>query len=285
MLPAANLAPGGNFTANLSDILAGPDAPQYFVPFGPESINSAWYALPMDAYVVLGGSWNLLDVAQVPDATLVGQYVNVGHWCLPQEVSCAEQYKQKLDFELEHQGELSWQFQEPDDETSAPMLCYMGSQYYTDTFIRVETTDGITTYVPSRTSSGEQNVCASYSSRSRVNSDWTWHCRVMSSSACSSLAGAAAAAGSDAGSNVTHVTCCSTPYCKRPGELVWRLAPAAVHLALSWAATLTTFGHKTGYAALLIMPVNTDSTGLVGYLVACKCCTHMEKGIQLQSHV
>lgn len=127
-------------------------------------------------------------------------------------------------FNLEHSGDFRNEV--PGDYTSAPMLCYRGSRYFTETFINVLTTDGISSYEASKTSSGEQNVCASYRSQSIATGNWSWHYRVMTSSACSYLEWIA----SDAGTNVTDVTCCNTPYCNRPGEY-WPQLISMVYLA------------------------------------------------------
>jgi hypothetical protein len=231
LLLAANFTPVGNPYAN--NTLASPGAPVYPVAFGPESINAAWYALSLDAYIVLREGWNLLDVPQ----SRVSYGGNVWrpyaqHWCLPGELSCSDLWevhaRPRQEFEQEHEDDMPPAASS--DNTSPPMLCYVASYYHADIFIRVVSTDGINSFVASRTVSGEQNVCASYRSRSRINGNWTWHYRVMTSSACSALAGAAAAAGSDAGSNVTHVTCCTTPYCNRPGELGGHAYVDASHL-------------------------------------------------------
>jgi hypothetical protein len=245
LLNIATFAAGAPLGA---DALSNAAAPAYPVPFNPNmSISPAWFAAPMDAYV-MSDFWQTFDFPVDPTAP---QYSEGSRWCLPGVVQCnvlQQAQQQTTQNVAQLQWYWSWQMQvrygydlpapsaaaASDDNSSPPILCYYNARapdywLYSWDSIKyiVDTTDGGYKYRASKTMNGEQVVCASYRAKPLANNKWFWHYKVMPSSSCASLVAAASNSnssnvidGSGVSGLVADVVCCTTSYCNKPGECV-----------------------------------------------------------------
>jgi hypothetical protein len=216
-----------------ADALSTAAAPAYPVPFNHNtSISPYWFAAPMDAYVI-SDYWMTYDLPLEP-----GQDQTLG-WCLPETTSCGvlqQQQEQPQGQQQQQQASpmpsptarhASGDEQSPGDMMSPPMECYVGRStttadnlvYTTNIYDWHPLPQRVQPYMPSQTATGEDFVCAAYRMRARGSEEWVWHYEVMAATTCANVAAAAATGNNVTAGYPSNVTCCTAPYCNKPGEL------------------------------------------------------------------